>query len=154
MERARERHGMTKTRTYRIWVSMLARCHNPNSYNRRNYGLKGVTVCDEWRSSFLAFLADMGEAPEGMTIERVDNVKGYCKENCKWATRVEQNNNRSDNRIVEHDGRSQTLAQWCRELGLNYYTVRDRLERGFTVVDAFSRGKFPSGPNRSKGHFK
>jgi hypothetical protein len=86
-------HGMTLSPEYRIWRGMHQRCTNPNSTKYENYGGRGITVCDRWRS-FENFYADMGPRPEGLTIERINNEQGYGPGNCKWATYSEQNLNR------------------------------------------------------------
>lgn len=87
----------TASRTYRCWTNMISRCENKNVPAWRHYGGRGITVCKRWRSSFVAFLKDMGESPDGLTIERKNNSKGYSKLNCVWATYTEQNNNRRTN---------------------------------------------------------
>lgn len=91
----RERHGMSKTKIYKVWAEMINRCTNPNHQNARYYHDKGIGVCAEWRS-FLKFYSDMGDKPEGAWLERVDNSKPYCKDNCKWETPSRQCSNRGN----------------------------------------------------------
>jgi hypothetical protein len=93
--RLKPTHGMSRTRTYFIWKQMVARCSNPKLKDYPSYGGRGIAVSEEWRS-FENFYRDMGERPPGLSIDRIDNDKGYCKENCKWATRSEQRRNRRD----------------------------------------------------------
>ena len=92
--RSMKSHGMSTTSTYHIWQSMKQRCYDKNNINYDNYGGRGITVCDDWLAAFQAFYADMGERPDGLTLERIDNNKGYNKNNCKWATYTEQSYNR------------------------------------------------------------
>lgn len=86
-------HGMTGTPEYATWRSMLSRCHNQNNSAYKDYGGRGITVCKEWLHSFEHFFRDTGQKPVGLTLERIDNNLGYFKNNCKWATCVEQNRN-------------------------------------------------------------
>jgi len=124
--------GGTWSRAYSVWHSMLQRCLNPNNPNWSRYGGRGITVCERWRSSFQAFLEDMGEPPSGMSLNRVDNDGPYAKENCEWATDEAQARNKRGNRQLTFGGRTQPLAAWAEELGIPYYTLHARLRRGWS----------------------
>lgn len=89
----REWHGMSGTETYKIWQGMIGRCYNKNRRKYYLYGGKGIKVCDRWRHSFKNFLEDMGEKPQGMTLDRINSNENYCKENSRWATYTVQNQN-------------------------------------------------------------
>ena len=115
------------SRTYIIWEAMKRRCYTPRQPNYARYGGRGITVCDKWRDSFEAFLGDMGECPQDYSIERIDNDGPYCKDNCRWATPTEQGNNKRNNVMLTHDGKTLTLAQWSRETGFDYKVLHSRL---------------------------
>jgi hypothetical protein len=117
-------HGKSKTRTYRSWLGMRARCKDPTN---ADYYRRGISVCARWDRSFEAFLEDMGECPLGMSIEREDNDRGYEPGNCRWATRVEQAQNRRVSLNVTAHGRTLNLAEWSRLTGVKYATLRKRL---------------------------
>lgn len=91
-------NGRQRTPTYSTWASMKARCLTPSTAAYPRYGAKGITVCERWMT-FENFLADMGHKPEGLSIDRIDNTKGYSPDNCRWATRSEQNRNRRPYKI-------------------------------------------------------
>ncbi len=105
---------------------MIQRCTNPNVPAFRNYGARGIGVCDRWLD-FTNFLADMGERPHRLTIDRIDNERGYEPGNCRWATYKEQMNNVRYNRTIEFDGKRMTLQQWSEHIGINIHTLRGRL---------------------------
>lgn len=128
-------HGMKGTPTYVSWIAARGRCRNPNDPAYGRYGGKGITFCERW-DSFENFLADMGLRPDNMTLDREDNDKGYEPGNCRWATRVEQQNNKSTNRILTVDGVSKTAAEWAREKCLNPATINSRLHKGWSDKDA------------------
>jgi hypothetical protein len=108
---------------------MKQRGNNPQCKKFKNYGAIGRTVCDRWLESFDNFFEDMGERPEGMTLERIDNTKGYYKENCRWATCKEQQNNRRDNVWYEYGGERKTITQWAESLHMNMGTLWGRLRK-------------------------
>lgn len=132
------KHGMSGTKVHAVWKSMVFRCHNPNDRSFHNYGGRGITVCKEWRESFSQFIADMGVRPDGFDIDRIDNEKGYAPENCRWVSRKRNLNNRRDNRRIEFNGASRTIAQWADHLGINYRTLNNRINRGWPIERALT----------------
>ena len=129
------KHGKAGSRTYGIWHAMVSRCHNKKAANFRNYGGRGISVCPEWHT-IDGFFACMGEAPEGMSLERIDNEKGYSPENCRWATMAEHATNKRTNVILTFRGKSQTISEWSRELGVGKTAIHNRLKRGLSASEA------------------
>ncbi len=120
---------------YTVWALMRRRCTNESAWEYPRYGGRGIAVCERW-SSFENFLADMGSRPTtDHQIDRIDNDGPYSPDNCRWATRIEQCNNRSYQRILEFDGRSMTLAQWSREVKINRAVLTARLNQLRWSVD-------------------
>lgn len=120
---------------------MISRCHNPKATGYENYGGRGVVVCSRWRESFWNFYEDMGDRPEGTTLDRIDVDGNYEPTNCRWADLETQSNNKSDNIVLVADGREQTLSQWARELGILPNTIQYRLYRGWSVEQALGMEK-------------
>tara|TARA_B100000745_G_scaffold300554_1_gene255215 strand:+ start:338 stop:1063 length:726 start_codon:yes stop_codon:yes gene_type:complete len=115
-----------RTATYVTWFQMRSRCNNQNNKDFKNYGERGIVVCDSW-GQFKNFLADMGERPPHMTLDRIDNDGNYAKDNCRWATRKEQCRNTRVNHIVEFNGRKQPIVVWAEEYNINARTLRTRI---------------------------
>jgi hypothetical protein len=134
---ANKRHGLHASRTYKAWLSMRQRCCNPNNPAYPNYGGRGITIAPAW-DTFDQFLADMGEVPEGMTLERKDNDKGYGPDNCVWADRATQARNTRKCRQISHNGQTKTLGEWADEHGLNRATLAQRLDTGWPIERALA----------------
>lgn len=131
-------HGMSKSSTYQCWTAMKKRCHNSNSSDYSLYGKRGIKVCARWHS-FENFYSDMGDKPEGMTIDRIDCNGDYSPENCKWATASEQARNKRNTVFVTYQGVTKSLHDFCDELSLNCRTVMTRLkQQKWTVERALS----------------
>ena len=131
-------HGMSNSRTHNIWRRIRERCNCQDSKDYENYGGRGICVDDAWQKSFLAFLADMGEAPAGMSIERINNDGNYEKSNCRWATVLDQANNKRTNVFVTYKEKTQTIAQWAREIGLERKTLEYRIRVGWSAERALT----------------
>lgn len=137
------RHGHASStnrlasREHRAWESMLQRCRNPRDKGYPNYGGRGIRVCHRWLV-FENFLADMGQAPEGLTLERVDNFGDYEPSNCKWASAVEQANNRRNNQVLVSNGEALTISQWSARLNLPRGRISQRLKAGWSINDALT----------------
>jgi hypothetical protein len=119
-------HGFKHPRVYTSWCLMKGRCSNPKSPDYPRYGGRGIKVCERWKD-FRDFLADMGEPPEGMSIERVDNSKGYAPSNCVWATATEQAFNRRSNRLLTIDSITKPMSLWADEYSIPGATLRQRI---------------------------
>lgn len=125
-------------RERKAWEGMIRRCTDPTWPQWADYGGRGIAVCDRWRESFRAFADDMGRAPVGGSLDRIDNALGYSPENCRWATRVEQANNRRTNRLLTWQGKTQNVSQWAAELGIPRATLYQRLHKGWSVERVLS----------------
>lgn len=135
-----DKHGMCKSSTYSSWQAMIERCRNPNHKAFKNYGGRGIKVCERWQK-FENFLEDMGENSDNLTLDRINSDGNYESSNCRWATRIEQNNNTSRNFFIEFNNQKKTVAQWGRELGIKPNSITHRLRRGWTIERALSDGK-------------
>lgn len=149
---SRERHtthgdtaGGKRSLTYRRWSAAKERCFNPNNKMARYYIGRGITMADRWRDDYAAFAADMGECPPGHTLERVDFDGNYEPGNCIWAPKSVQAKNRRTVLMIEYDGRRMCLADWARELGAPYETIRHQYRyqgKPFSeIAEYYAKGK-------------
>lgn len=131
------------TSEYWAWTSMIARCYNPNYGKYADYGGRGITVCDYWRNSYENFLADMGRKPgPSYSLDRYPDQDGeYCKANCRWATSVQQANNRRSNVRYTLNGSTYTQAEWCRLFDVDPRLFCTRIKRGWSVIDSLTGRK-------------
>jgi hypothetical protein len=128
----RYKHQKTNTPIYHVWAAMKQRCTNPNDKSYPIYGGRGITLCDDWQQ-FQNFFKDMGEKPTNKhQIERIDNNKGYCKTNCRWATPKEQGINKRNNHMINFHGQNKCVAEWSRETGIHEQTLWKRIKLGWS----------------------
>ena len=135
------KHGLSNTRLFSIWKSMLTRCLNPNNKSYKYYGGKGVSVCDEWKNNFQAFYdwAISHGYTDNLTLDRMDSIGNYCPQNCRWVTMKEQNENKSNNRKISALGETLTLSQWSQKTGINITTLKSRIDKlGWSEEKAIS----------------
>lgn len=118
-------HGETKTRLYSIWRGIKRRCYEPQNISYKYYGGKGIRMCDEWRNSYEMFRdwAILNGYDDSLTIDRIDNSKGYYPENCRWATYLQQENNRASNHKVVYNEVTLNVSEWCRITGIPKTTL-------------------------------
>jgi hypothetical protein len=123
------KHGMAHTRLYHIWANIIQRCENPNNSSYKNYGGRGITVCDDWKNDFQTFY-DWSMANgylEDLTIDRIDVNGNYEPSNCRWTTIKEQGFNRRNNHFITFNGKTQTMREWSEELNIDYDVIAKRL---------------------------
>lgn len=130
-------HGLRRNPVYNSWHEMIRRCEDPRAAQYKNYGGRGITVCERWHK-LENFYEDMGERPPGKSIDRKDNNKGYYKENCQWSTCDEQNKNKNNNVKVSFNNQNRTISEWSRITGIDFCTLRGRLKAGWGAENALS----------------
>ena len=140
MARNHVTHGMSGTRIYRTWRDMLNRCNGLKKRDKENYHDRGITYCKEWArfENFYAWAMANGYRDD-LTIDRIDVNGNYEPNNCRWATRVEQNNNSRQNHYITYKGETHTMKQWADILGINYKTLKSRIDcYHWSIEDAFT----------------
>lgn len=128
-----KKHGMCNSRLYGIWSLMKERCFNPKRKEYKNYGGRGITVCQEWldSKSFIEWALNNGYSNE-LTLDRINNNGDYCPDNCRWISKAEQMNNRRNNHIIVFNNQAKTLTQWAKEYGFTYAQLYKRLKLGWS----------------------
>jgi len=140
------RHGSAlrgrKPKEYNIWVLMKQRCYNPNAKGFKNWGGRGIEVCNRWKQSYENFIADMGNCPEDCRgIDRIKNNLGYYKENCRWATQQQQMRNTRRNRLINYNGETKTLSEWTKELNMPNKSYYYWMKKGLTDSEILDKYK-------------
>lgn len=138
-------HKGYKIRLWQIWDDMKTRCNNPNSHNYKHYGGRGIKICSEWLnfSAFREWSLSHGYA-DNLTIDRIDNEKGYSPDNCRWVTFKEQANNKRTNHFITYNGETKTIGQWSEATGLTWACIKRRIDAGWNIEKALntpSKGK-------------
>lgn len=143
----KKKHGMTKTRIHRIWSQIKTRCFNSKDEHFKDYGGRGITICDEWKNSFESFYEwSMANGYEdNLTIDRIDVNGNYCPENCRWATMKEQNDNKRNTVLLTFEGETRTLGEWSEITGIKYVTLFWRYKAGKTPSEILSKEKLKRG---------
>lgn len=137
-------HRLSKIRLYRIYHKIKQRCYNENNDGFHHYGGRGIRMCEEWKKDFISFYdwALVNGYEENLSIDRINNDKGYSPCNCRWVTQKQQTRNTRRNRRFKINGESKVLKDWCEIYGVDQTTVRMRLERGYPIKQALSKKPF------------
>lgn len=131
-------HGMTKTRIFVVWQNMIKRCENPNNHAYNHYGGRGIKVCNRWHQ-FARFFEDMGLQPtDKHQIDRTNNDKGYCKENCKWVLPQDNSRNRRNNVNLTIDGVTDCVVEWAKQFSISAAVVYSRIKKGWGEIEALT----------------
>ena len=125
-------HGMVHSGAYKSWQAMKTRCNNQNQEANKRY--RNLGYASDWEI-FENFVRDMGERPHGMTLDRIDNSKGYSKDNCRWATAAQQNRNTKQNVFITNNGKTMCMKDWANETGIPYPAIQDRVKRNKTPAE-------------------
>lgn len=149
------KHGLSNTRINHCYTSMKGRCYNNKNRQYKNYGARGIKVCDEWLGenglqNFYNWAMANGYRDD-LSIDRIDVNGNYCPENCRWATIKQQNNNKRTNRVVEYNGEEHTIKEWSEIIGMRYRTLRNRiLSKNWTIEEAMTKEIKKWNPQKSR----
>lgn len=131
-------HGCTGTATYRAWTNIKKRCYNPKWPAWHRYGGRGISMCERWNNSYAAFLADMGECPKGLGIDRTDNDGNYEPGNCEWVTQSRNCRNRNNSGFLTFNGQRKSAMDWAEEVGISSKNITRRIVWGWSVERALT----------------
>jgi hypothetical protein len=143
-----EKHGGSSDRLYSIWTNMKTRCYNKNSPKYKVYGARGIIVCEAWKNSYIVFKewAITHGYSDCLTLDRVDVNGNYEPSNCRWSSVKQQENNRTNNRLITYKGETRTMKQWAEKLGISYNCLQMRLNAyGYTVAEALESSRYKRG---------
>lgn len=141
-------HGMSKTPIYRLWASMITRCHYEGAINYKHYGGRGIKVCERWKKSFAAFYEDMGDRPgKNYSLDRIDNNGDYYKENCRWAEIKIQRRNRRNNIYITYNGKTQIIQDWAKEFNIYPAAIKYRLDNNYPTEKLFKGSTYKKNLN-------
>lgn len=145
------KHGLSNGRIYRIYALIKQRCNDKNCKAYKNYGGRGITICEDWENDFISFYnwAISNGYDDSLTLDRIDNNKGYSPENCRWANRYIQSNNRRNNILITYKGETKTIPQFARDYGIEISTLRSRIYRGWSVERALTEKTHPNYKGRN-----
>ena len=142
---SRATHGDSKRqkmkRLYRIWCAVKSRVSNKNQPQYKDYGGRGITICEDWASDYITFRdwSLKNGYNDTLTIDRIDNEKGYYPDNCRWVSMRTQQRNKSRNRDITFNNETKTLSEWAEALGMNYFTLHKRMQHGWSIEKAFTK---------------
>lgn len=146
---SRRTHGYSHTSEYHIWLGIKGRCYNTKNPAYNDYGGRGIKMSENWKNSFSNFINDMGYRPSSKySIDRIDNNKGYSKENCRWATQKEQCRNKRINKVYEHNGKYKCLKEWAEYFEIPYKLLWRRLKHGWSFEESLTKERLPNGSTR------
>jgi len=144
-----KKHGMFGTKEYSSYHRMKDRCFDKKNKDYKNYGARGITICDRWLNSFENFYADMGNKPTPKhSIDRIDNDGNYEPSNCRWASNIQQARNKRNNRKITINGVTKIISEWADVYGINGSTIRQRINLGWSEVDAVTKPVIFAGVSR------
>lgn len=137
-----KKHEDTGSKEYTAWNNIKSRCFRKTNKHYRNYGGRGITVCDRWLNSYSNFISDVGRAPSDKhSLDRINNNGNYEPGNVKWSTIKDQSNNKRTSKLISYNGETMTVSRWANKLSLNYKTLWDRINNGWTIDRAFTTTK-------------